>query len=69
MQDAGCLSQEPSLMHRLDSCWKNSDFLFPRMPVSLTEKYIYPKNKNTLKIREYTAVFQPVSTFEVKVKN
>ena len=24
---------------RFDSCWENSEFLFPRMPVSLTEKY------------------------------
>ena len=23
---------------RFDSCWENSEFLFPRMPVSLTEK-------------------------------
>ena len=22
-------------------CWKNTDFLFPNMPVSLTEKFIY----------------------------
>ena len=23
-----------------DSCWENSDFLFPSIPVSLTEEYI-----------------------------
>ena len=27
--------------HRFDSCWEDSNFLFPNKPVLLTEKYIY----------------------------
>ena len=34
-----CLYNKRSEGRRFDSCWENSEFLFPRMPVSLTEKY------------------------------